>query len=363
MKAIVVERFKEPLIIKNVPEPRLRTGFDVIARIESCGVCHTDLHAVDGDWPIKPTLPFIPGHEGVGIVQHVGDLVTNIHVGDRVGIPWLHSACGCCAHCLEGCETLCEHQQNTGYSVNGVFAEYAVADSRYVAQIPDALASADAAPHLCAGVTTYKAVKVSGAGSNKTVLVSGVGGLGHMAIQYAKITGARVIAVDLEEEKLSLARKVGADVTINARAHDVAGVMKRLGGADIVIGTAVSARAFRSAFDSLRRGGRMVLVGLPAESLSIPIFDLVLKGISVIGSIVGTRKDLQEALDLAARGLVTAEYESASMSEINGIFADMRAGKINGRIVLDIAKDHIEIEAKEQRLREEERSLAAAGAA
>lgn len=355
MKAIVVEKFKQPLKIEDVPEPHLRNGFDAIVHIQNCGVCHTDLHAVDGDWPIKPNRPFIPGREGVGVIERIGDMVTNLRVGDRVGIPWLHSACGYCSYCLEGNETLCEQQQNTGYSVNGAFAEYAVADSRYVAKIPAQLSSADAAPHLCAGLTAYKAVKVSGSGPHKTVLVSGVGGLGHMAVQYAKITGARVIAVDLEEEKLWLAKKMGADEVVNARCVDAADAVKRLGGADIVIGTSVSGRAFQSAFGALRRGGRMILVGLPPESLSIPIFDLILNGISVIGSIVGTRKDLQETLDLAARGLVTCTHQSASMQEINDVFKQMRSGKINGRVVLEIDK--------EQQRTVEEPALAHAGAA
>lgn len=355
MKAIVVEKFKEPVRIEEIPQPHLRNGFDVIVRIQNCGVCHTDLHAVDGDWPIKPRLPFIPGHEGIGIVERVGDMVANVCVGDRVGIPWLHSACGYCSYCLEGNENLCEQQQNTGSTVNGAFAEYTVADSRYVAKIPAGLASAEAAPHLCAGLTSYKAIKVSGSGPHKTVLVSGIGGLGHMAVQYAKVTGARVIAVDMEEEKLTLAKQVGADETVNARCHDVAEVVKRLGGVDIVIGTAVSGRAFQSAFQCLRRGGRMVLVGLPVETLPVPIFDLVLNGISVIGSIAGTRKDLNETLELAARGLVRCTYQRAAMQDINDVFRQMRCGKIKGRIVLDVAKE-------EQR-KSENAAIAHAGAA
>jgi len=355
MKAIVVERFKEPLKVEEVPEPHLRNGFDVIVRILNCGVCHTDLHAVDGDWPIRPNHPFIPGHEGIGTVERVGDMVTNVRVGERVGIPWLHSACGYCCHCLEGNETLCEQQQNTGYTVNGAFAEYAVADSRYIARIPAQLSSAEAAPHLCAGLTAYKAVKVSGSGPHKTVLISGVGGLGHMAVQHAKVTGARLIAVDLDEEKLSLARTLGADETVNARCVDAADAVKRFGGADIVIGTAVSNLAFQSAFRCLRRGGRMVLVGLPAGSLPIPIFHLVRKGISVVGSIVGSRKDLKETLDLAGRGVVTCTYERAAMEDINDVFLQMRSGKINGRIVLDIAK--------EQRHDSEQPAVAHTGAA
>jgi alcohol dehydrogenase, propanol-preferring len=336
MKAAIVEEFGKPLKIRQVEEPRLRSPFDAIIRIQASGVCHTDLHAADGDWPIKPTPPFIPGHEGVGIVERVGELVTNLKVGDRVGVPWLHSACGECGYCLSGWETLCEKQQNTGYSVNGGFAELVAADARYVGKIPDGLKFADIAPHFCAGVTTYKAVKVSGSGPDKTVLISGVGGLGHMALQYARITGARTIAVDVSEEKLEMAKRLGADEVINAAAVNVAQAAQKLGGADIVIGTAVSARAYRSAFDAIRRGGKLVLVGLPPEELPVPIFDLVLKGVSVIGSIVGTRKDLQEALDLAARGLVTCDYRTASMEDINKVFREMKAGKINGRVVLEI---------------------------
>lgn len=337
MKAAVVEEFKQPLKVKKVPDPTLRTPFDAIIRIHASGVCHTDLHAANGDWPVKPKPPFIPGHEGVGVVEAVGDLVTNLKVGDRVGVPWLHTACGHCEFCLTGWETLCGAQQNTGYSVNGGFAERVVADSRYVGVIPDGLRFADVAPHFCAGVTTYKAIKVAESGPDKTVLISGIGGLGHMALQYAKVTGARTIAVDVSEEKLELARTLGADEVINAAAVDVADAVRKMGGADIVIGTAVSAKSFRSAFDALKPHGRMVLVGLPPEELPIPVFELVLKGISVIGSIVGTRKDLQETLDLAARGLVTCNSKPARLEDVNDVFDEMKAGEIKGRVVLQMA--------------------------
>ncbi len=334
MKAAMVKEFGRPLVVGMTSDPVLRGPNDALVRVHASGVCHTDLHAASGDWPVKPGLPFIPGHEGVGVVEAIGDAVTHIKIGDRVGVPWLHSACGHCGYCLAGWETLCLAQQNTGYSVNGGFAELVVADARYVGLIPDGLAFEDVAPHFCAGVTTYKAVKVSGAGPQHTVLISGLGGLGHMALQYAKVAGARIIAVDVNEEKLALAKKLGADETIDARAQDVARTVQKLGGADIAIASAVSARAFRSAFDALKRGGKLVIVGLPPEELPIPIFDLVLKGISVIGSIVGTRKDLEETLVLAARGRVSCNHTMAALEDINDVFAQMKAGQIEGRVVL-----------------------------
>ena len=334
MKAAMVKQFGRPLVVGETLEPVLRGPHDALIHIHASGVCHTDLHAASGDWPVKPALPFIPGHEGVGVVESVGDEVTRVKVGDRVGIPWLHSACGHCGYCVSGWETLCAAQQNTGYSVNGGFAELAVADSRYLGLIPEGLTFENIAPHFCAGVTTYKAVKVSGAGPQHTVLISGIGGLGHMALQYAKVAGARIIAVDVGEEKLDLARRLGADETVDARSQDVARAVQKLGGADIAIAAAVSVRAFRSAFDALKRGGKLVIVGLPPEELPIPVFDLVLKGISVIGSIVGTRKDLEETLALAARHRIACNYKTAVLEDINDVFEQMRAGRIEGRVVL-----------------------------
>ena len=169
--------------------------------------CHTDLHAAEGDWPVKPNPPFIPGHEGVGHVVAVGAGVIHVREGDRVGIPWLYSACGCCEHCLGGWETLCETQQNTGYSVNGGFAEYALADANYVGHLPDNIGFVEIAPILCAGVTVYKGLKVTDTKPGDWVVVSGVGGLGHMAVQYAKAMGLNVAAVDVDDGKLALATR------------------------------------------------------------------------------------------------------------------------------------------------------------
>jgi len=336
MEAAVVEKFGEPLKVREVPIPDPGPG-QVLVEIANSGVCHTDLHAADGDWPIKPTLPFIPGHEGAGVVVGVGRGVTHLKEGDRVGIAWLHSACGHCEFCLSGWETLCPEQKNSGYSVNGSFAEYAVAAADFLGRIPDALSFRDAAPILCAGVTTYKGLKQTGARPGEWVVISGVGGLGHVAVQYAKAMGLHVAAIDIGPEKMKLARKLGAEITVDALEKDpVAAIQKQIGGAHGVLVTAVSLPAFRQAIGMLRRGGTCVMNGLPPGEFPISVFDMVLNGYTLRGSIVGTRLDLEEALAFAAEGKVKATIEDQPLGLINEIFGRLKAGKVNGRIVLDI---------------------------
>lgn len=334
MQAAVVSEFNKELSLQSVPKPKPGPG-QALVKIQACGVCHTDLHAAQGDWPVKPKLPLIPGHEGVGIVEEIGEGVTAVKVGDRVGIPWLYSACGECDYCLNGQETLCHDQENGGYSVDGAYAEYCLAAADYVAKIPESLSSVDAAPILCAGVTTYKALKVSGAKPGDWVAIYGIGGLGHVALQYAKAMGFNVVAVDIADEKLELAKELGADETINGLKEDPAeAIQSRVGGVQAAISVAVTKIAFEQAYRSVKRGGTLVVVGLPNAELPIPIFNTVLNGVSVKGSIVGTRLDMKEALDFAARGKVKAHIETAPLSEVNNILDKMAQGKINGRIVL-----------------------------
>ena len=336
MKAAVVHRFHEPLRVEDVPVPEPSDG-QVLVKIEASGVCHTDLHAAEGDWPVKPTPPFIPGHEGAGIVASIGRGATGVKEGDRVGVPWLHRACGHCTYCVGGWETLCEAQQNSGYSVNGAFAQYVLAPAAYVAHLPNGISFADAAPALCAGVTTYKGLKQTEARPGEWVVISGIGGLGHMAVQYAKAMGLHVAAVDVGEDKLALARQLGAEVTANAKTEDaVAKIKKETGGAHGVLVTAVSTGAFRQAIGMLRRGGTCSLVGLPPGEFPTPIFDVVLNGLTIRGSIVGTRNDISEALAFAADGKVKAHYEVEPLEQINSIFDRMRQGAIQGRIVLSV---------------------------
>ncbi|WP_299343989.1 alcohol dehydrogenase AdhP [uncultured Pseudoxanthomonas sp.] len=337
MKAAVVRQFGAPLVIEDVAVSRPAAG-ELLVKIEACGVCHTDLHAAEGDWPVKPNPPFIPGHEGVGHVVAVGNGVTHVKEGDRVGIPWLYSACGYCAHCLGGWETLCETQRNTGYSVNGGFAEYALADAGYVGHLPAGIGFVEIAPILCAGVTVYKGLKVTDTRPGDWVVISGIGGLGHLAVQYAKAMGLNVAAVDVDDAKLDLARRLGATVTVNAATDDPAAYLKKeIGGAHGALVTAVSPKAFEQAIGMVRRGGTVSLNGLPPGQFPLDIFGMVLNGITVRGSIVGTRLDLQEALDFAAMGKVAATVATDRLENINDVFARMHAGTIEGRVVLDFS--------------------------
>ena len=338
MKAAVVRNFGQALSIEEVPIPTPGPG-EVLVKMMATGVCHTDLHAADGDWPARPRLPFIPGHEGAGVVAAVGAGVTELKEGDAVGIAWLHDACGACEYCISGWETLCAQQHNSGYSVNGTFAEYAIGAARYVARLPARPDFAALAPILCAGVTTYKGIKETEARPGEWLAVSGIGGLGHLGIQYAKAMGLRVVAVDVSEEKLALARALGADLAVDARSPDTVDVVVKHtgGGAHGVLVTAVSVPAFGQALRMVRRKGTVSLVGLPPGDFPTPIFDVVLKRITIRGSIVGSRKDLAEALAFAAQGMVHAHIHHARLEDVNDVLAALHSGRVDGRMVLDIA--------------------------
>lgn len=318
MKAAVVRSFDRPLEIEELPVPQPGEG-QVLVRVETCGLCHTDIHAARGEWPVKPSPPFIPGHEGVGIVERLGSgPMYGLEPGMRVALPWLGYACGTCRYCNSGRETLCLEQKNMGYALNGGFAEYAIGYARHVVRVPDGIDPADASPLTCAGVTTYKAVKDSGARSASLVAVFGVGGLGHLAVQYARITGASVIAVDINNARLESARAVGAEHLVNPLEEDPIAAIQRLGGADAAISTAVSPKAFEQAYGSLARGGKLVFVGLPADNhIQLPIFETVLGGLDIHGSIVGTRHDLEEVFELHRRGLTTLEYAERPLEDVN----------------------------------------------
>jgi alcohol dehydrogenase, propanol-preferring len=331
MRAGVVHAFGAPLRIEEVPIPVPGPG-EVLIKVVATGVCHTDLHAANGDWPGRPPLPFVPGHEGAGIIAACGPGVTGLKEGDRAGVAWLHDACGQCEYCMTGWDSLCGAQHNTGYSVNGSFAEYVIGAAPYVGRLPDNSDFAEMAPILCAGVTTYKGIRETDAKPGEWIAISGVGGLGQLAVQYAKAMGLHVAALDVTEEKLALARASGAEVTVNAKSPDAAEqIVKQTGGGTHgVLVTAVSPAAFAQALKIVRRKGTVSLVGLPPGEFRTPIFDVVMNRITIVGG----REDLAEAIAFAAEGKVRAEIRKSTLDNINQVFADLKAGTINGRAVL-----------------------------
>jgi propanol-preferring alcohol dehydrogenase len=336
MHAAVVEQFGKPLVFREYDIPTPGPG-QILVKTEACGVCHTDLHAAKGDWPVKPTPPFTPGHEGIGLVAAVGAGVTIVKAGDRVGVPWLYSACGHCEYCLTAWETVCAKAEFGGYTKNGGFAEYIIADPNYVAHIPTGLSAREAAPLICAGITTYKGIKETQARPGEWVAISGAGGLGHLAIQYAKQMGLQVCAVDIDDGKLAHATKLGADLVVNAKTSDpVAAVKKGTdGGAHGVLITAPSLSAFKQGVGMTRKRGTCVLVGLPPGEFPVPLFDVVANCITIRGSFVGTRGDMAEALAFGAEGKVKADIELQPLTAINSVFERLEHGDVPSRVVLD----------------------------
>lgn len=340
MHAALVTGFGKPLEFRQMAIPTPGPG-QILVKTEACGVCHTDLHAARGDWPVKPVPPFIPGHEGIGRVVALGAGVTRVKEGDRVGVPWLYSACGHCEHCLSAWETVCGEAEFGGYTKNGGFAEYILADPNYVAHVPPGLSPQQAAPLICAGVTTYKGLKVTDAKPGDWVLVSGAGGLGHLAIQYAKAMGFQVCAVDIDDEKLTHATALGADLVVNAKSEDAIEAVRNGtdGGAHGVLITAPSLTAFHQGIAMTRKRGTCALVGLPAGEFPVPLFDVVANCITIRGSFVGTRQDMAEALAFAADGKVKANVELQPLSAINEVFDRLEHGKVAARVVLDFESD------------------------
>ncbi len=338
MQAAFVEQFGKPLVLREVDIPSPGPG-QIQDKTEACGVCHTDLHAAHGDWPLKPTLPFIPGHEGIGKVVAIGAGVTIVKEGDRVGVPWLYSACGHCEYCLKAWETVCGEAEFGGYTKNGGFAEYILADPNYVARVPKGLSAIEAAPIICAGITTYKGIKETGAKPGEWIAISGVGGLGHLGVQYAKVMGLQVCAIDIDDRKLAHAKRLGADVTINAKGDDPVAALQKAtgGGAHGVLITAPSLSAFKQGVEMTRKLGTCVLVGLPPGDFPVPLFGVVANCVTIRGSFVGTREDMAEALAFAAQGKVKADIELQPLTAINSVFDRLQHGDVAARVVIDFA--------------------------
>jgi propanol-preferring alcohol dehydrogenase len=334
MKAAIIREYKEPLRIEVVDTP-VPDADEVLIKVEACGVCHSDLHIAEGDWTHLLRIikrPLIPGHEVVGSVTQKGREVHNLQIGDRVGVAWTHWTCGECELCIEGRENLCSRQMITGATVDGGYAEFIKAKASHTLRVPDELTSEEAAPLFCAGVTVYHAIKSSGIKPRQRLVVFGVGGLGHLAVQIARCFGAQVIAVDISDEKLEFARSLGAEITMNAASEDVVIQIRKMGGAHVAVVTSAAKRAYDTAFYAVRSGGTLMVVGMPAEDLSFPA--IMMREIRIMASATGTREDMREVLDLAAAGRVKCQVETRRLEEVNEIFEQMRAAKITGRVVL-----------------------------
>ncbi|MFK3723300.1 alcohol dehydrogenase AdhP [Pseudomonas monteilii] len=333
MKAAVVAKGRRVEVVEKTLRP-LAHG-EALLKMQCCGVCHTDLHVKNGDFGDKTGV--VLGHEGIGIVAEVGPGVTSLKPGDRASVAWFYQGCGHCEYCNTGNETLCRQVKNAGYTVDGGMAEFCIVSADYAVKVPDGLDSAAASSITCAGVTTYKAVKSSHIRPGQWIAIYGLGGLGNLALQYAKhVFNARVIAIDVNDEQLAFAREMGADLILNPRSEEVAKIVQeKTGGAHAAVVTAVSKSAFNSAVDALRAGGRLVAVGLPSEAMDLNIPRLVLDGIEVVGSLVGTRQDLLEAFEFAAQGKVVPKVTLRPIEDINDIFDEMLEGRIKGRMVIN----------------------------
>ncbi|HEL1838455.1 TPA: alcohol dehydrogenase AdhP [Streptococcus suis] len=341
MKAVVVNPESTGVVVVEKELRPLEAG-EALVQIEYCGVCHTDLHVANGDFGKVPGR--VLGHEGIGIVTEIAPDVTSLKVGDRVSVAWFFQGCGTCEYCTTGRETLCRTVKNAGYSVDGGMAEQCIVTADYAVKVPEGLDPAQASSITCAGVTCYKAIKEAHLEPGQWIAIYGAGGLGNLAVQYAKkVFNAHVIAVDINNDKLELAKEVGADVTINGlEVEDVPGYIKEItgGGAHSTVVTAVSKVAFNQAIDSVRAGGYVVAVGLPSEYMDLSIVKTVLDGIKVVGSLVGTRKDLEEAFHFGAMGLVVPVVQKRPVEDAEAVFDEMAAGTIQGRMVLDFCHHH-----------------------
>lgn len=338
MKAAILHGLGQSLQIEEIPTPTPAAD-EVLLRVEACGVCHSDLHIIQNDWPDAMPLQFpaILGHEVVGRVVDMGSSAKIFEVGTRVGVGWLCWTCGTCKPCSDGCENLCLQRVVTGVQTPGGYAEYMCVKATHAIEVPNGLSSHQAAPYFCAGVTMYHACRNADISPAQEVAIVGVGGLGHLGVQIAQQFGARVTAVDLSAERLELARSLGAERLIDASAADAATKMAANGGHHTAIVTAPSQSAYTLALRSLRLRGTLVVVGLPKQDLVFSADQLATEEFRIIGSAVGTRGDLRNVLRMAAEGRVRCEVETHPLESLVEILNRMRDGTVTGRAVITFA--------------------------
>ena len=336
MKAAILREFKSPLSFEEVAPPK-PDAHEVLLEVEACGVCHSDLHVADGDWPqIVPITkrPLILGHEIVGRVVEKGQAVESLQVGDRVGVPWVHWTCGECELCREGHENLCANQKITGVTVDGGYAEFVKAPASHALKIPEGLSSAAAAPLFCAGVTVYRALQHAKIKPGQQVAIFGVGGLGHLAVQVARELGAIVTAIDVSDEKLAHAKNVGASVTLNIASANVVKELRRTGGVHVALVTSAARAAYDAALPCVRPTGMLLVVGLPSESLCFPPILMAATEVRIQASSVGTRQDLRKVLEMAAAGKLHCQVTARPLAQANDVLGELRSGSVAGRVVL-----------------------------
>jgi propanol-preferring alcohol dehydrogenase len=338
LKAAVLHEFKKPLVFEEVPRPQLEPG-DVLIKVEACGVCHSDLHVADGDWSqLAPIVkrPLILGHEIAGRVIEKGGDVRDLQVGDRAGVPWVHWTCGECEFCQEGNENLCAKQKITGVTMDGGYAELVKAPASHTLKIPDGLSSVEAAPLFCAGVTVFRALKRARVTPGQRLAIFGVGGLGHLAVQIGRELGADVAAIDISDEKLALAKSLGASTVLNAASTNVVKELRGKGGVHVALVASAAKAAYDTAFSCLRPTGTLLVVGLPAENICFPPILMAAAEVRIQASAVGTRQDLRDVLALAAAGKIRCRVGTRPLSEANQALDQLRSGQVSGRIVLVI---------------------------
>lgn len=336
MKAAVLHEFKKPLVFEDAPRPRIDAG-EVLIQVEACGVCHSDLHVADGDWPQFrqiTKIPLILGHEIVGRVVEKGSAVREFHTGDRAGVPWIHWTCGDCEFCREGNENLCAKQKITGVTVDGGFCEFVRAPASHAAKIPDGLAAEEAAPLFCAGVTVYRALKHAHIRFGQRLAIFGIGGLGHLAVQIGRELGAEIIAIDVSNEKLQLAQSLGARNGLNAASTNVAKELRAKGGVHAALVTSAAKAAYETAFACVRPTGTLLAVGLPAENVCFPPILMAAREVRIQASAVGTREDLREVLAMAGQGKIRCCVATRPLSEATQVMDELRHGQVSGRMVL-----------------------------
>ena len=333
MTAAVIRRAREPIVLeeRRVPDPG---PGQVRIRVEACGICACDLRLQEGYFDLAK-LPVVPGHEVVGRVDAVAPDVSAWVPGDRVGVSWIWSTCGVCDACVAGDDPGCARQEVCGVTVDGGYAPYLVAPAPFVTRVPDELSAAEAAPLFCAGLTTYAGLQAAGVAAGMTVAVQGLGGLGHLGLQYANALDAKVVAITRGAGKVDLARELGALEVIDAAEDDPAAALRDLGGADVVLATAPSGRAMGPLLGGLKPRGALVIVGASAESFPLAPGAVIGGRLRVIGSAAGSRRQMREALDLAVRHAIRPIVETCRLDEVPRAFERLARGEVRLRAVIE----------------------------